>query len=83
MKCELFSRVALRAAIAKHKLQVGDVATIVEHHPGLARQEPGYSLKVFNAVGETIAVVTLRESEIEPLAVNEVLHVRRLDEVAA
>ena len=83
MKYELFSRVALRAAIAKHKLQAGDVATIVEHHPGRPGQEPGYTLEVFNAVGETIAVVTLRESEIEPLAVNEVLHVRRLDEVAA
>ena len=83
MKYELFSRVALRTAIAKYKLRAGDVATIVEHHPGSPSQEPGYTLEVFNAVGETIAVVTLRESEIEPLAVNEVLHVRRLDEVAA
>ena len=83
MKYELFCRVALRTAITKHKLQAGDVATIVEQHPGSPGQEPGYTLEVFNAVGETIAVVTVRESEIEPLAVNEVLHVRRLDEVAA
>jgi hypothetical protein len=83
MKHELFSRVALLTAIPQHKLQTGDVATIVEYHTGHAGQEPGYSLEVFNAVGETIAVVTLRESEIEPLAVNEILHVRRLDEVAA
>ena len=83
MKYKLFTRVALRTSVAKHKLQAGDVATIVEVHPGHSGQEPGYTLEVFNAVGETIAVVTLRESEVEPLDVNEVLHVRRLDEVVA
>ncbi len=35
----------------------GDVATVVEHHAGPPGQEPGYSLDVFNAVGETVAVV--------------------------
>jgi hypothetical protein len=83
MKHELYSRVALRIAIPQYRLQAGDVATIVECHSGHAGQEPGYSLEVFNAVGETIAVVTLRESEIEPLAINEILHVRRFDEVPA
>jgi len=78
-----FTRVALSADIPAHKLRRGDVATIVEAHPGGAGQEPGYSLEIFNAVGDTIAVVTVRESQLEPLANNEVLHVRRLDEVAA
>jgi hypothetical protein len=40
-------------------------------------------LEVFNAVGETIAVVTVRESQIEPLRQNEVLHLRRLEGAAA
>ncbi len=83
MKHKLFSRVVPRTAVARHKLQAGDVATVVEHHPGRAGQEPGYTLEAFNAIGETIAVVTVRESEIGPLADNEVLHVRRLSEVAA
>ena len=83
MTYQLFTKVALRADIPEHKLRRGAVATIVEPHPGRLGQEPGYSLEVFNAVGETIAVVTVRESQIEPLANNEVLHVRRLDEVAA
>jgi len=38
---------------------------------------------VFNAVGETLAVVTVRESQIEPLTSKEVLHVRRLEQSPA
>jgi len=83
MAYQLFTKVALRADIPAHKMRRGDVATIVEAHPGRPGQEAGYSLEVFNAVGQTIAVVTVRESQVEPLANNEVLHVRRLDGVPA
>jgi len=81
MAYELFTKVALKADLPAHKLKRGDVATVVEAHPGRQGQEPGYSLEVFNAVGETIAVVTVGESQIEPLNSKEVLHVRRLDGV--
>ena len=82
MAYQLFTRVALTEDLTANGLQQGDVATIVETHPTTG-QEQGYSLEVFNAVGETIAVVTVRESQIEPLAPDEVLHVRRLEEVLA
>ncbi|MGD0090523.1 MAG: DUF4926 domain-containing protein [Planctomycetota bacterium] len=82
MRYELFSRVALKTDLPEHGLASGDVATVVEHHPGRPGQEPGYSLEVFNAVGETVAVVTVRESQLEPLTPQEVLHVRRLAEAA-
>lgn len=79
MAFELFSRVALQEDFPKHKLKRGDVATVVEHH--LVRDgEDGYSLEVFNAVGETIAVLVVSESQIESLLNNEVLHIRVLDE---
>ena len=78
MKYEMFSRVALKANLPKHRLRRGDVATIVEHHQGHPGQEPGYTLEVFNAVGETVDVVTVRESQIEPLTAKSVLHVRPL-----
>jgi Domain of unknown function (DUF4926) len=78
MKYKMFSRVALKSNLAKHRLRRGDVATIVEYHPGSPAQEPGYTLEVFNAVGETIAVVTMRESQIEPLRARSLLHVRDL-----
>ena len=81
MKYEPFTKVALRVDLPQQKLRSGDVATIVERHRGASGQETGYSLEVFNAVGETIAVVTVRESQIEPLNNKEVLHVRRLEEI--
>ncbi|HJU06321.1 MAG TPA: DUF4926 domain-containing protein [Nitrospiraceae bacterium] len=83
MTYEPFSKVALKVDLPSHKLQKGDVATIVEIHPGKPGQEMGYSLEVFNAVGETLIVVTVSQSQIEPLTNKEVLHVRRLDEVSA
>ena len=76
MKFEMFSRVALKTDVPENGLRRGDVATIVEHHQGRPGQEPGYSLEVFNAVGETVAVITLRESQIEPLSAKGILHVR-------
>ena len=83
MAYQLFTKVALTTEIPAHRLRCGDVATIVESHTGRPGQEAGYSLEVFNALGQTIAVVTVRESQIEPLADNEVLRVRRLDEAPA
>lgn len=82
MKYELFTRVALAIDLPEHRLRSGDVATVVENHPGRPGQEPGCSLEVFNAVGDTVAVVTVRESQIEPLTSNELLHVRPLAETA-
>ena len=73
MKYELFTRVSLRTAIAKHKLKAGEGRPVVEHYPVRARTK--LHAGGFNAIGEAIAVVTLRDSEIEPLAVNEALHV--------
>ena len=83
MPHELFTRIALKVDLPEHKLCTGDVATIVDSHPGQPGQETGYSLEVFNAVGETIAVITVGESQIEPLNGNEVLRVRQLNEALA
>ena len=55
----------------------GDVATIVEHHP-VTGGEDGYSLEIFNVVGDTIAVITVPESAIEPLTEYEIFSVRPL-----
>jgi hypothetical protein len=78
MKYDLYSRVALAEDLSEHHLRRGDVATIVDYHSGRPGQEPGYSLEVFNAVGETVDVVTVRESQIEPLTADELLTVRSL-----
>ncbi|MBI4595805.1 MAG: DUF4926 domain-containing protein [Candidatus Tectomicrobia bacterium] len=77
MKYELFEEVVLKTDIPEKKLKKGDVATIVEWHPG-SDGEDGYSLEVFNVLGDTIAVVTVPVSSIEPLAEDEVFSVRSL-----
>lgn len=82
MNYELFTRVALNTDLPQYGLRSGDVATVVEHHPGQPGQEPGYSLEVFNAVGDTVAVVTVRESAIVSLNANDLLHVRPLAEAS-
>jgi hypothetical protein len=77
MKYQLFQRVALAQDLPEENLKSGDVATIVEHHP-ISAGEDGYSLEIFNALGETIAVITVSESALQPLTSNEVLSVRSL-----
>jgi hypothetical protein len=49
----------------------------VEHHSVL-EGEDGYSLEVFDVLGNTIAVITLPESAVEPLTENEIFSVRSL-----
>jgi hypothetical protein len=81
MKIDLFKRVALKIDIPDYGLCKGDVATIVEHLPG-KDSEDGYALEVFNAVGETIAVVTVPESAVEPLTADKIPSVRPVAKTA-
>ncbi|MFH1480934.1 MAG: DUF4926 domain-containing protein [Pseudomonadota bacterium] len=82
MAYELFTRVSLAEDLPEYGLHKGDLSTIVERHQGKRGQETGYSLEVFNAVGETIAVLVVEESKINPVKENEILHVRRFDKAA-
>jgi hypothetical protein len=77
MICTLFEQVTLTQDVPKKNLRRGDVATIVEYHP-MREGEDGYSLEVFNGIGETIAVITVPESAIQPLSADTILHVRDL-----
>ena len=53
------------------------MAVVCAHeHP--AEGKRGCVLEVFNALGDSIATVTVPESAIEPLAADEVMTVRRL-----
>lgn len=75
-KYEFFQRVALACDFPAKHLRRGDIATIVDCHPASPGGETGYSLEVFNAIGETIAVIVANESEIQPLRADEVLSAR-------
>ena len=86
MKAVLFSEVALARDISEHGLSRGDVATVVEQLPQTKASggEEGYVLEVFNAVGESIAVVAVPISAVEPLKPTQVLTARsRLSPVGA
>lgn len=76
MKFSLYSSVALAVDVPTEGIRRGDVATVVDCHASPGDGEPGYSIEVFNAVGATIAVLTLPESSLEPLRSDEVLSVR-------
>jgi hypothetical protein len=77
MKYKLFEEVILLEDVPAKGLRKGDVATVVEHHP-IPEGEDGYSLEVFNVLGDTIAVLCLPESAIAALTENEVFSVRPL-----
>jgi hypothetical protein len=79
MKFELYSRVALTHDVPNHNLKKGDVARIVEYFDD---PYPGYALEVFDALGETVDVLSVPENYLEPILHGERLQVRHVEEDA-
>jgi hypothetical protein len=77
MRYKLFEEVVLKRDIPDKDLKRGDVATIVEQHP-VSEGENGYTLEIFNAIGETIAVITVPESSVEALSKDDIFSVRSM-----
>lgn len=77
MTLELYQRVVLREDLPEAGLKRGDVAMLIDTAPHPAGGEDGYVLEVFNALGESISVVTVKQSHVEALQADEVLSVRR------
>jgi Domain of unknown function (DUF4926) len=78
MSLPLYQRVALRRDLPEQNLRQGDVATLLDYVPHPEGGEQGCLVEVFNALGESIAVVAVPESDIEGLRADEVLAVRPL-----
>ncbi|MFK0730330.1 MAG: DUF4926 domain-containing protein [Gloeotrichia echinulata HAB0833] len=81
MNFELFQRVALNRDLPEYQLKKGDVATLIDFIPHPDNGEEGCVLEVFNATGESIAVVIVPISDIKPLRNNEIFSVRSLVEI--
>ncbi|WP_428666877.1 DUF4926 domain-containing protein [Runella sp.] len=79
MKFELYSQAALTIDIPKYGLQKGDVVTLVEFLEGDENLPNAYMCEVFNAIGDTIAVCTVKEDQLAQLSKNEILHIRSLE----
>lgn len=77
MAFDLYTDAALARDIPDYRLRCGDVVKIVDRHAS-PEGESGYSIEVFNALGDTIAVTAVAESALESLREDEVLSVRAL-----
>jgi hypothetical protein len=78
----LYSRVSLNRDFPEYNLRQGDIATFIDTVPAPDDSEEGYILEVFNALGESVDVVTVPKSAISPLRPDEILTVRsRLEAV--
>ena len=79
VKFQLYKQVGLTPDIREDGLRKGDIGIVVDH---LRSSEPGgqegYSLEVFNALGETIVVTAVPESAIEVLREDHALTVRAI-----
>jgi len=76
MSLELYQEVALTCDLPEHKLRAGDIATLVDFVPHPSSGEEGCILEVFNAVGESLAVIAVPVSIVESLRPDEILTVR-------
>ena len=77
MKFELNTDVALTCDLLAHRLRRGDIVKLVDHHMASDGTE-GYSIEVFNALGDTITVTAVPASALEILREDEVLCARTL-----
>jgi len=73
---ELYQRVVLSRNLQDHNLKKGDVLTLINYVPHPSGSEDGYTLEVFNAVGESINVIAVPMSAVQPLKKDEILSVR-------
>jgi hypothetical protein len=76
MSFELYQEVALTRAVPDTNLKAGDVAVLVDTIANPQGGEIGAVLEVFNAVGESLAVVTVPLSAIAQLRPDQVPAVR-------
>lgn len=82
MSPELYTRVVLTRDIPNAHLKAGDTAMYIDDLP-VTNGEAGAILEVFNALGESLAVVTVPINAIAPLHARYVPTVRMLDDVPA
>jgi hypothetical protein len=78
MNIPLYERVALSRDLDEYGLRKGDVGVLLDYVPHPEGGEEGAVIEVFNALGESIAVVAVRASDLEPMRADEVLAVRPL-----
>ncbi len=77
MKLELYKEAVLTCDVSEHRLRRGDIVKLVDHRVSPNGSE-GYSIEVFNAIVETIAVTAVPATGLETLREDEILCARPL-----
>ncbi|MEO0397699.1 MAG: DUF4926 domain-containing protein [Cyanobacteria bacterium P01_A01_bin.137] len=77
----LYDRISLNRDFPEYNLKKSDIATFIDTVPDPEGIEEGYILEVFNALGESIDVVTVPKSAVDSLQPHEILSVRSLVQV--
>jgi Domain of unknown function (DUF4926) len=75
---ELYQEVALTRDLPEYELRAGDIATLVDFVSHPDGGETGCVLEVFNAVGESLTVISVPVFTVEVLHSDEILTVRSL-----
>jgi hypothetical protein len=75
---ELYQEVVLTCDLPEHGLRAGDAAMLVDFVAHASNGEDGCVLEIFNAIGESLAVVAVPLSAVEVLRSDEILTVRTL-----
>ena len=81
-KLDLYQYVALSRDVPEYNLKQGDVAMLIDYVTHPSGGEDGYILEVFNAVGDSLAVLTVPISAVAKLTSEAVLSVRPLAETS-
>lgn len=82
-KIDLYQEVSLTKNVPSENLKEGDVATLIDFVPHPTGGEKGAVLEVFNAIGESIAVVVVPLSHVAPLRSDQIPAVRPLPQGAS
>ena len=70
--------IALNQDFPEFNLYRGDIATLIDYVPSTTGDEEGAILEVFNALGKSVAVVTVPGSSINVVKADDLLSIRRL-----
>jgi hypothetical protein len=73
---EELDTVVLLHNVESHGLERGDIGAVVHRYSS----GDAYEVEFVTGEGETVAVLTLSDDEIRPMAQREILHARALEE---
>jgi len=69
-----FDSVVLTVDLPEHKLQKGDLGTVV-----MAHGDRGYEIEFIALDGETVAVASVDRTQVRPIARGEIANARAID----